>query len=354
MRAGQLLVATALVLGLAGGEGHAAARQPQGRRAPAKKVAAKKKATTPARTGKGKASGTLGTSRTVARRPVAPAKKPAGKQATGKKTTGKPPTVERRLTRDERFAAAVAGAHKNAATFARGGLEIEAVLAREQIQLTPGASNFLGRGPVRVIVRPKVTGKTSRWERWTKAFRSDHNRRVLMSVSETGIASVMEDEPDAIQHRIWRRLNAIVPFAEITHDVVNSDKAKAGLVGGIGGLFTATINPAVAVGLGMVALRFVSKGVQERRVARKTALDRTAEFIREKEAVGETPAVSVAYRFYEGEIEEAGSRPISKDAFIEQMSYRLGKPVRVTSTVATAAPTPVATAPSAAAASGAD
>jgi hypothetical protein len=147
----------------------------------------------------------------------------------------------------------------------------------------------------------------------------------------------MEDVPDAIQHRIWRGLNAIIPFAEITHDVINSDKAKAGLVGGIGGLFTATVNPAVAVGLGLVALRFVSKGVQERRAARKTALDRTAEYIRAKEQVGETPAVSVAYRFYQGEMEEAGSRAISKDAFVEQMSYRLGKPVPASTAVAAAA-----------------
>ncbi|HEU5056903.1 MAG TPA: hypothetical protein VFU21_10280, partial [Kofleriaceae bacterium] len=105
----------------------------------------------------------------------------------------------------------------------------------------------------------------------------------------------------------------------------------------ISSMFTATVNPAVAVGFGLVALRYVAKGVQERRVARKVALDRTAEYIRAKEQAGETPAVSVAYRFYQGEMEEAGSRAISKDAFIEQMSYRLGKPVKLET--AAAAPT---------------
>jgi hypothetical protein len=318
MRAGHLLVATALVLGLAGGEPvlHAVTRQ---RATPGKRTTAtapRKKG--PARTAPKKLSGTLARTRSGAR---------ATRIETAEVTTPAP-EKERRLTRDERFASAVAGARKNAARFAGGGLGVEAVLAREQIQLTPGSS-FLGRGPVRVLIRPKVTRKTSRWERWSRAFRSDHNRRVLMSVSDTGIPSVMEDEPDAIQHRVWRRLNAIIPFAEITHDVINSDKAKAGLAGVVGSLFTVAIRPEVAVGLGLVALRYVSKGVQERRVARKTALDRTADFIREKEAVGETPAVSVAYRFYQGEMDEAGSRPISKDAFVEQMSYRLGKPVPV-------------------------
>lgn len=293
-----------------------------------KTAVAKRKA--PARTGKRGPTGRLGGTR------KGPVMRAAAKTAS--RTEQTVATAERRLTRDQRFAFAVEGARKNAETFARGGLEVEAVLAREQIQLTPGSS-FLGRGPVRVVIRPRITRNTSRWERWTRAFRSDHNRRVLMSVSESGIASVMADEPDAIQHRVWRRLNAIIPFAEITHDVVNSDKAKAGLAGVVGSLFTVAIRPEVAVGLGLVALRYVGKGVQERRVARKAALDRTAEFIREKEAVGETPAVSVAYRFYQGEMEEVGSRPISKDAFVEQMSYRLGKPVRASAAVA-AAPAP--------------
>ncbi len=331
MRAAHLLVMTAFLVGLAAAPAASGAVQ---RTRAVKKTGVVAKKKTPARTGK-KATTRLGGTR------KAPVETAVTRKPAAKKTTAAPAvaaTTERRLTRDQRFASAVAGARKNAARFAGGGLGVEAVLAREQIQLTPGSS-FLGRGPVRVLVRPKITKTTSRWERWTKAFRSDHNRRVLMSVSETGIASVMEDEPDAIQHRIWRKLNAIIPFAEITNDVISSDKAKAGLVGGVGGAFAATINPAVAVGLGMVALRFVSKGVQERRVARKAALDKTAEFIREKEAVGETPAVSVAYRFYQGEMEEAGSRPISKDAFIEQMSYRLGKPVPASSAVA-AAPAP--------------
>jgi hypothetical protein len=325
MRAGHLLVATALLFGLAAGPAESDAATTHQRTRPAKRTGiAKKKA--PAK-GPSKGTGALGKSRKAETRAsaAAPAVSPQ-------------PTQERRLTRDQRFKSAMAGAKKAMKPFAGGGLEVEAVLAREQIQLTPGGSSFLGRGPVRVTIRPKVSSKTSRWERWTKAFRPNHNRRVLMSVSETGIASVMEDEPDTIQHRVWRRVNGIIPFAEITRDIVSSDKAKAGLVGGIGGLFTATINPAVAVGLGLVALRFVSKGVQERRVARKTALDETAEFIRQKEAAGETPAVSVAYRFYEGEMEEAGSHPISKDAFIEQMSYRLGKPARVGGAVATTTP----------------
>jgi hypothetical protein len=76
-----------------------------------------------------------------------PAEGGAGEEPAGpKKATGKQPIVERRLTRDERSAAAMAGAHKNAATFARGGLESRrcwrasnpAHAAREQ----------LGRGPV--------------------------------------------------------------------------------------------------------------------------------------------------------------------------------------------------------------
>jgi hypothetical protein len=159
----------------------------------------------------------------------------------------------------------------------------------------------------------------------------------------------MDDEPDAIQHRVWRRINGIIPFAEITRDVVSSDKAKAGLVGALGSLFTFAIRPEVAVGVGLVALSYVSKGVKERRAARKTALDRTAAFVREKEAGNETPAVSVAYRFYQGEMEEAGSRPISMDAFVEQMSYRLGKPVTASSAVATTAEPSAPTAPSSAA-----
>jgi hypothetical protein len=334
MRGGHLLLATALLVGLAAGPAEIQAAGTHQRTRPAKRTgSAKKKAPAPKRS-KSTSAGSLGRSRKADTRKAAAAPSVAPQ-----------PTQERRLTRDQRFKSAIAGAKKAMKPFAGGGLEVEAVLAREQIQLTPGGSNFLGRGPVRVIVRPKVSSKTSRWERWTKAFRPNHNRRVLMSVSETGIASVMEDEPDAIQHRIWRRVNGIIPFAEITRDIVSSDKAKAGLVGGIGGLFTATINPAVAVGLGMVALRFVSKGVQERRVARKTALDQTAEFIRQKEAAGETPAVSVAYRFYEGEMDEAGSRPISKEAFIEQMSYRLGKPTRAGGTVATTAPPPTPVTP---------
>ncbi len=309
------MLAAALLAGVTAGPAGVDARTKS--RTVRRSAVAKKKA--PARPAPGrKQAGTLGTARRAAATRTAAV---AASASPDPRETG-----ERRLTRDQRFASAVSGARKNAARFAGGGLGVEAVLAREQIQLTPGGSGFLGRGPVRVIIRPKVTAKTSRWQRWTKAFRPDHNRRVLMSVSETGIASVMDDQPDAIQHRLWRRLNAIIPFAELTHDVINSDKAKAGLVGGVGGLFTATVNPAVAVGLGLVALRFVSKGVQERRAARKTALDRTADYIREKEAGGETPAVSVAYRFYQGEMEEAGSRSISKDAFIEQMSYRLGKP----------------------------
>ncbi len=328
MRAGHLLVATALVVGLAAGpaESQAAATAHQ-RTRPAKRTGVAKKKAPAKGQSKGTSGAALGRSRKADTRAAAIAP-----------TVAPQPTAERRLTRDQRFKSAMAGAKKAMKPFAGGGLEVEAVLAREQIQLTPGGSSFLGRGPVRVMIRPKVSSKTSRWERWTKAFRPNHNRRVLMSVSETGIASVMEDEPDTIQHRIWRRVNGVIPLAEITRDIVSSDKAKAGLVGGIGGLFTATINPAVAVGLGLVALRFVSKGVQERRVARKTALDETAEFIRQKEAAGETPAVSVAYRFYEGEMEEAGSHPISKDAFIEQMSYRLGKPARVGGAVATTAP----------------
>ncbi|HEU5056650.1 MAG TPA: hypothetical protein VFU21_08985, partial [Kofleriaceae bacterium] len=297
MRAGHVLVATALLVGLAAGPALAVDRA----RAVRKSAAAGKK--------------------------TAPA--PAAKKTKDTAAIGE----TRRLTRDQRFAAARQGARKAMKPFAGGGLDVEAVLEREQIQLTPGASSFLGRGPVRVLVRPKVTSKATRWERWTKAFRPAHNRRVLMSVSETGIPSVMEDVPDAIQHRIWRRLNGIVPFAEITRDIVGSDKAKAGLVGAVGGLFTASINPAVAVGVGLVALRYINKGVQERRATRKAALDTTAEFIREKEAAGETPAVSVAYRFYEGEMEESGSRPISKEAFVEQMSYRLGKPVKAGSDV---------------------
>lgn len=334
MRAGHLLVATALLVGLMAvpEESHAATTHQRTR--PAKRTGVGKKKAPAKGRSKGASGGALGKSRKAETRTAAVAP-----------TIQPQPTQERRLTRDQRFKSAIAGAKKAMKPFAGGGLEVEAVLAREQIQLTPGGSSFLGRGPVRVIVRPKVTSKTTRWERWTKAFRPNHNRRVLMSVSETGIASVMDDEPDTIQHRIWRRVNGIIPLAEITRDIVSSDKAKAGLVGGIGGLFTATINPAVAVGLGLVALRFVSKGVQERRVARKTALDETAEFVRQKEAAGETPAVSVAYRFYEGEMEEAGSRPISKDAFIEQMSYRLGKPTRPGGAVASnpapaAAPAP--------------
>jgi hypothetical protein len=50
----------------------------------------------------------------------------------------------------------------------------------------------------------------------------------------------------------------------------------------------------------------------------------------------------VAYRFYEGEMEEAGSRPISTDAFIAQMSYRLGKPTRAGGAVAATTPAPAA------------
>lgn len=317
MRAGHLLVTTALLLGLAA---EPAAVDAARSRTTRRTTAGKRKAPVRAATPKGKPTGTLARSRRTSTLAVTPAV-----------------SETRRLTRDERFSAARAGAIDAMKPFAGGGLEIEAVLAREQIQLTPGASSFLGRGPVRVIIRPRVTAKTSRWERWTRAFRPDHNRRVLMSVSETGVPSVMDDEPDAIQHRIWRRVNAVIPFAEITRDIVSSDKAKAGLVGAIGGLFTASINPAVAVGVGLVALRYVGKGVQERRAARAAALDRTAEYVREKEAAGEIPAVSVAYRFYQGEMEEAGSRPISKDAFIEQMSYRLGKPVKLTA----AAPQPV-------------
>ena len=330
MRAGHLLVAMALLVGVTAGPAMVQAAATHQRTRPAKRTGVATKKAPAKGKSKGASGAALGRSRKAETRTAAVAP-----------TVAPTPTAERRLTRDQRFKSAMAGAKKAMKPFAGGGLDIEAVLAREQIQLTPGGSSFLGRGPVRVIVRPKVTSKTSRWERWTRAFRPDHNRRVLMSVSETGIASVMEDEPDAIQHRIWRRVNGIIPFAEITRDIVSSDKAKAGLVGGIGGLFTATINPAVAVGLGLVALRFVSKGVQERRVARKTALDETAEFVRQKEAAGETPAVSVAYRFYEGEMEEAGSRPISKDAFIEQMSYRLGKPTRAVASAATPPAAPV-------------
>jgi len=335
MRVGTLLVATALLFGLAGGEAALqAATQQQKTRTTGKRAPAAKKKAAPRPGKKTPATETIGVVRQRASR-----RSPVATAAVA--TTGPAPVADRRLTRDQRFRAAVTGARKNAARFAGGGLGVEAVLAREQIQLTPGASSFLGRGPVRVLVRPRITKSTSRWQRWTKAFRPDHNRRVLMSVSETGIPSVMDDEPDAIQHRIWRRINAIIPFGEITRDIMSSDKSKAGLVGAVGGLFTASINPAVAVGVGLVALRYVSKGVQERRVARKAALDKTAEFIREKEAANETPAVSVAYRFYEGEMEEAGSRPISKDAFVEQMSYRLGKPVpATTSAVATAVAPP--------------
>ena len=331
MRAGPLLLAAALLVGLAAGPAHGSAQRGSrtAKRTPVAKTPAKQKASTT--TGKSKTAATVGgTRKTTARTPA--------RTRTAAATTPEP-LAEKRLTRDQRFASARAGALKSMKPFAGGGLDIEAVLAREQIQLTPGASKFLGRGPVRVIIRPKVTARTSRWERWTKAFRPDHNRRVLMSVSETGIPSVMEEEPDAIQHRLWRGLNAIIPIGEITRDVLSSDKAKAGLVGGVSSLFTATINPAVAVGFGLVALRYIGKGVQERRAARKTALDRTAEYIRAKEQAGETPAVSVAYRFYEGEMEEAGSRAISKDAFIEQMSYRLGKPVKL-ETAPAATPTP--------------
>ena len=333
MRAGYLLVVATLLVGLAAGPGAvdaSAAKSPaRSTGATARKKAAARTAPKDKTKAKKTTTGSLPRSRPTRTRTAAAEQAPA--------TAPAPPTTERRLTRDQRFRAARAGAKTAMKPFAGGGLDIEAVLAREQIQLTPGASNFLGRGPVRVIIRPKLTAKTSRWERWTSAFRPNHNRRVLMSVSETGIASVMEEEPDAIQHRVWRRLNAIVPFAEITRDVVSSDKAKAGLLGALGGLFTAAIRPEVAVGIGLIALRYIGKGVQERRVARTAALDQTAEFVRQKEAAGETPAVSVAYRFYQGEMEEVGSRPISKDAFIEQMSYRLGKPVKITNPVAPAA-----------------
>jgi hypothetical protein len=335
MRAGHLLVATAaLLVGLAAGpEGAFAAARSPSKAAPKKTGTAKKKTTTARTAPKKKPSGEL-------RRKPAPRKVAA---ATAAPTavpetveTAPRPSAERRLTRDQRFRAARAGAKSALKPFAGGGLDIEAVLAREQISLTPGASNFLGRGPVRVIVRPKLPANATRWQRWKSAFRPNHNRRVLMSVSEAGVASVMDDEPDAIQHRVWRKLNSIIPVAEITRDVVSSEKAKAGLVGALGGLFTAAIRPEIAVGIALVALRYVGKGVQERRVARSAALDQTAEFVRQKEAAGETPAVSVAYRFYEGEMEEVGSRPISKDAFVEQMSYRLGKPVKIASPAATA------------------
>jgi len=329
-------VAAALLVGLAAEPAHGSG-QPRSRTTKRAPVAKKKPA---APTGKRKpAVGLTGTRKSTGRTPAR-----ARPEVTAAATTTQP-LVEKRLTRDQRFAAARSGAVKALKPFARGGLDIEAVLAREQIQLTPG-SKFLGRGPVRVIVRPKFSKRTSRWERWTKAFRSDHNRRVLMGVSETGFATVMDDQPDAIQHRLWRRINAIIPFGEITRDVISSDKAKAGLVGALGSLFTFAIRPEVAVGVGLVALGYVSKGVKERQVARKTALDRTAAFVREKEAAGETPAVSVAYRFYQGEMEEAGSRPISMDAFVEQMSYRLGKPVSGAVATATA---PLVQAPAAAA-----
>src|SRR5262245_12894744 len=106
MRVGTLLVATALLLGLAGGEpALQAATQQKKTRSTGKRTPAIKKKPAPRPGKKAPATETLGVvrQRAARRSPVATA---------AVATTAPAPVAERRLTRDQRFRAAVSGARK--------------------------------------------------------------------------------------------------------------------------------------------------------------------------------------------------------------------------------------------------
>jgi hypothetical protein len=287
-------------------------RKPAGTAKPAARTRAPRAAT-----GTGRAASALAATRAPraasATRAVGP--RPTRAAATRGATRGAP-----RLTRVERETAAVRGVRDVLRPWVRGtGVGVEARLAIQQIQIS-SHNKLLGRGPVDVIVSPRVTKRTTRWQRFISAFRPSVNRRMLMAVNEYGNATVLDDEPDAIQHRMARAITSRIPIPEILSDVLRSKQSQAGLVGAAGSVLAFTVNPALGAAGLVTAGGFILNGRRERTAQRNAAFGRTMTWARAREKDGNRPALSEMHRYYSLQLQNSSTRPITMRQFVERLS----------------------------------
>ncbi|HUS68638.1 MAG TPA: hypothetical protein VMZ28_29080 [Kofleriaceae bacterium] len=225
----------------------------------------------------------------------------------------------RRLTRVQRESAAVTGVHKVLRPWVRGGLGIEVRLAIQQIQISPH-NRLLGRGPVEVVVTPKVTAKTTRLQRWTAAFRPSVNRRMMVAVNEYGNATVLDDQPNTIQHRAIRVITDRIPVGEIITDIFTSKQSQAGLVAAAAAIPTFFVNPAAGGAVAVTAAGFIMSGRRERTANRDHAFRETITWARARDKAGNRPALSEMHRYYALQLKNTSTKPITFRKFVERLS----------------------------------
>jgi hypothetical protein len=326
MSIARLLASSAVVLALALGstaDAHASGRQgatpavgkPRARRTTG---AAAAQPTRPQRRTAAEGDASLATSRSRTTRAAAATGATDATGAAGTRrtsTAGKPA----RLTRDQRHDAAVRGVQKELRNWVRGGVGVEVRTTLQQIQISPN-NRILGRGPVDIVVSPKLPAKATRLQRWTAAFRPGLNRRMMVSVNEYGNATILDIESNTIQAQVGRAISKRVPIVEIVTDIFTSKQAQGGLVAAVASIPAFFANPAAGGVIATTAAGLLLAGRKERSANRDGAFRRTMTWARAREKAGNRPALTEMHNYYNLQLKNTSTRGIGFRKFVERIA----------------------------------
>ena len=182
-----------------------------------------------------------------------------------------------------------------------------------------------GTGPIEVVARQKRQ-PTGLWGRITRALNPNSERRFMVVIDARGTPQVLSEEANSLPYRLMRKFGERVPLKEIVSDAIRSQGVRNGLGLSAGGLaIGATGGPfgwAAAGALIYRGAKLAIDGVDRRRVARESAMDKTVTDIKSDIKNGETVTLAEAYRTYKVNLDNTkpGTTPLSLRKFTAELS----------------------------------
>jgi hypothetical protein len=228
--------------------------------------------------------------------------------------------TERHMSERQRVAAAVRAVKATEQSVLRKGYSLE--LRPEQVPFNGNPTNpITGAGPIEVTVWKRPQGRHRWMWSWMTPF---FKTRYLVNVCRHGQACVLDRVSDNPLARLGRFLT---PVREVAGDIVRSKQALGGVFQVAMGAFVTGATGGLAQTVGAAAIvngvHFVFGALQERKQARRQALEDTATWARKVGKKAEHyPYIADAYRHYRERVEEidSGTQSASLKKFAEQLS----------------------------------
>ncbi|MFH1129842.1 MAG: hypothetical protein V1754_00815 [Pseudomonadota bacterium] len=239
--------------------------------------------------------------------------------------------------REQRVRARVVGmtqAEKKATELVVNRLRLKYDSARYDITARPiliqnrgnSARPITGNRPL--VIEAQVTMKNlprTKIRRFLHRFRPDAHARWYVQNPADKTRTVVE----GANMGLIARLGRVLPLREKLHDILKSNGARSGAglaaAGFASGLFGGPVGDVAGLGFVLLAGREISKGLERRNEARKSAVAETAKWA--KESMGQqqgavTPTPDEAFEFYKSALEttKPGTHPGGMESFLDRLA----------------------------------